>query len=103
MANLTTADIAKAGRTTVRGVHIWEGRGLLGPVSRDRFGAREFTREHVDRAKLIAAAQMAGMSLAEILAAFDDPRAMTALHNLVEDTMIFLRLVQDSIYTDYDL
>jgi DNA-binding transcriptional MerR regulator len=100
---LTTADVAKAGRTTIRGVHIWDAKGLLGEVARDQFDSRQFTLSHVSRARLIAAAQMAGLSLAEIDKAFHDPKAMQALHTQVEDTMIFLRSVRDEIYTEYDL
>lgn len=95
---LTTADIAKAGRTTVRGVHIWEGRGLLGPVSRDRFGAREFTQDHLARARLVAAAQMAGMSLAEIGKSHEGTIA-----SYIGGARDFMEKVLDEINLDFDL
>jgi len=103
MANFTTADVAKAGRTTARGIHIWDRQGLLGFVERGRFHDRVFTQEHVQRAKLIAAAQMAGLSLAEIQLALIDQKAMTKLHLAVEEAMIFLKRARDSIFLDFDL
>lgn len=58
--------MTQAARTTPRAIRLWEKRGLLGPVARDERNARLFTAEQLERAKLIAAAQMAGMSLNEI-------------------------------------
>lgn len=99
----TTADVAKASRATIRAIHLWDNQGLLGQVERNQFQERIFTPEHISRARLIAAAQMADLSLAEIKAAFGDVKAMAKLHTQVEDTMIFLRSVRDEIYSEYDL
>ena len=93
MGKITTADIAKAGRTTVRAVHLWDEKGLLGTVERDRFGAREFGPEHLRKARLIAAGQMAGMSLAEIKVGVSVERIFEAME--------FLNLVISS--SGYDL
>lgn len=100
---LTTADVAKAGRTTARGVHIWETQNLFGEVARDVHGARVFNQAHLDRAKLIAAAQMSGLSIAEIHSAFTNHKSMVILHQRVEEAMIFLKRVRDSIYQEFDL
>lgn len=62
----TTEDIAKAGRTTLRGVRLWDANGLFGEVERDRIGARVFTEEHRQKAWGIQVLQMAGKSLEEI-------------------------------------
>lgn len=64
----TTEQIAQASRSTLRGVRLWEGEGLFGLVPRDDRGNRLFSEEHMQRAKVITTAQMAGMSLAEIKA-----------------------------------
>ena len=99
----TTTEVAKASRATVRAIHLWDNQGLLGEVGRNAVHDRVFEQSHIGRARLITAARMAGMSLAEIDAAFQNPKAMADLHTQVEDTMIFLRRVRDDIYREYDL
>lgn len=64
--NFSINDMTLAGRTTQRGVRLWEMQNLLGHVDRDDQGRRMFTPEHIRRAKVIAAAQMVGKTLAEI-------------------------------------
>ncbi len=99
----TTAEVAKASRATVRAIHLWDNQGLLGEVGRNEVGDRVFDESHLSRARLITAARMAGMSLADIDAAFRNPKAMQILHTQVENTMMFLRGVRDEIYCEYDL
>lgn len=96
--SLTTADIARAGRTTARGIHIWDREGLLGPVARDRFDQRVFTEEHVRRAKIVAAAQMAGMSLAEIKAAHE-----VTIASYIGGAREFMKKALAEINLDFDL
>jgi hypothetical protein len=67
----TTDEIAQAARTTLRGVRLWERSGLLGDVPRDKNGHRIFSAAHLARARIISAAQMAGMTIAEIRASPD--------------------------------
>jgi DNA-binding transcriptional MerR regulator len=62
----TVEDMVRAGCTTRRGVRFWEEQGLLGPVARTQGGARHYTPEQLDGARIIAAAQFGGWSLEEI-------------------------------------
>jgi len=59
-------EMARAGCTSLRGLRLWEERGLLGPVARSSGDTRQYTDEQLDRAKIIAAAQFGGFSLEEI-------------------------------------
>lgn len=63
---LSTSDVAAAAGTTLKAIRLWEGLGLFGTVERNERGDRLFTDEDAKQARIIAAAQMAGMSLADI-------------------------------------
>lgn len=70
----TLAEMCQAGRTTERGVRLWDSKGLLGVVERNGYNAeRLFTAEHMRRARIIAAAQTADWPLARIRAYLDTP------------------------------
>lgn len=94
----STDDVAKAGRTTLRGVRFWDMNNLFGEVKRDENGARIFTDEHMKRAAIIGAATMAGMSLAEIRSASD-----LALRQKICDAADFLRDTRQNCFGVYDL
>lgn len=59
----TLNDLVKATGTSARAIKLWEERGLLGLVERDGPRRRIYTQQQMDRAKFIAAAQVAGWSL----------------------------------------
>lgn len=63
-----TEDLARASRTTLKGIRVWHAQGLLGEVPRNSLGRRQFDEDHMQRAKIIAAGQMAGMTNGEIRA-----------------------------------
>lgn len=94
----STSDLAAAARTTTRGIHIWAREGLFGDVGRDANGARVFSEADLQRARVIAAAQMAGLSLSVIRAAKD-----AHLREDIDRAIDFLVGVRDSIYSDFDL
>lgn len=73
MPSFTAKDMMVAGRTTHRGVRYWESQGLLGEVERSAGKHRVYTAEQVQRAKIIAAAQMAGWSITDIRKYLDNP------------------------------
>lgn len=64
--NYSLNEMCEAGRTTERGVRLWDVKGLLGVVERSALNERMWTAEHVRRARIIAAAQTAGWPLARI-------------------------------------
>lgn len=66
MKTYSTPEIAAGARTTLRTVRWWEAKGLFGEVPRDARGDRVFSEAHMQRARVISAASMAGMSLPEI-------------------------------------
>lgn len=84
---ITTEDIAKAGRTTLRGVRLWDNLNLFGSVGRDENGARVFTEEHLYRAKEIALAQMDGKTIPEIkrMTAADFNRSAISVRQFAEE------------------
>ena len=94
----STSDLATAARTTTRGIHIWASKGLFGEVQRDENGARVFSEADLQRARVIAAAQMAGLSLSIIQAA-KGVHLREDIHRAID----FLVGVRDSIPTDFDL
>lgn len=69
MTFYTTPQVAAAARTTLRAVRLWDSKGMLGPVQRNKRGERLFNEPQLERAKTISAASMAGMGLDEIQAA----------------------------------
>lgn len=95
---ITTEDIAKAGRTTLRGVRLWDNLNLFGSVGRDEYGARVFTKAHLRRAAIISAAQMAGMTLPEIKATHE-----VVIASKIKEAMGFMDTVVDLINQEYDL
>lgn len=94
----STDDVAKAGRTTLRGVRLWEANDLFGPIARDGNGYRVFSEAHIQRARVIAAAQMAGMSLSEIKSA-----SPAQLWEKIDQGANFMAEVRASIFQDFDL
>lgn len=85
-------DMTVAGRTTQRGVRLWEMHNLLGHVARDEQGRRMYTPEQLHRVSVIAAAQMAGMSLAEIKRAND-----ATMYGKMAEAILFLDAVRRSL------
>ncbi len=59
-------EICRAGCTTPRGVRFWQEKGLLGDVARSAGNQRRFDDAHLDKVRIIAACQLAGMQIAEI-------------------------------------
>lgn len=82
--NFTLQDVISAGKTTKRGIHLWDQKGILGPVERDKRGARIFTEEHMRRVKIAAIAQLAGWPLARIRALVNTPSSIE-IFNLRSD------------------
>lgn len=69
MAEFHSMDaMTRAGCASRRAVRLWEEMGLLGEVPRSAGDTRQFTDEHLDRAKIIAAAQFGGWPLDQIRA-----------------------------------
>lgn len=91
--SFSTDEIAKGARTTLRGVRLWESAGLLGDVPRNENGHRVFSEAHMQRARLISAAQMAGMSIAEIRSASD-----SEFYETITRSAIFLNGVATSLF-----
>lgn len=56
-------EMCLAGRTSRRGIRLWEEKGLLGTVERSAGGTRRYTVEQIRRAKIIAACQALGYTL----------------------------------------
>lgn len=67
----TTPEVAAAARVSLRAIRMWEAAGMFGEVARDKRGDRRFTEVQFQRAKIVSAAVMAGMSLAEIKTAHE--------------------------------
>ena len=57
------SEMLRAGRTTHRGVRYWETEGLLGPVERSSGSTRRYSPDQMDKARIIAAAQVGGFDL----------------------------------------
>lgn len=74
-------EMCLAGRTSRRGIRLWEEKGLLGTVERSAGGTRRYTVDQIRRAKIIAITQAVGMSL-------DD--GATFLNNYTDGTYSFL-------------
>lgn len=92
----STDEIAKAARTTIRAVRLWDRQGLFGVVPRGENDERLFSEDHIKHAKVISAAQMAGMSLLEIKAAND-----VELYDKVTEAVHFM---ETAIWTkEFDL
>lgn len=90
-------EMMRAGCTTSRGVRYWEDQGMLGPVERSEGGRRRFTRDQMDKAKIIAAAQFGGWKLDEITQMLVEwgPEAYSAIMTRLSDqTRAAVRLGQ---------
>ena len=94
----STRELADASRTTLRTIRFWESQGLFATVERDRLGERQFTEEHLQRARVIAAASMAGMSLPEIR----DAHPATVLSE-IQGAYHYLKMVHATMDKDFDL
>lgn len=91
-------EMTSAGWATRRGIRLWEKAGLLGEVARDERNMRRFTADQVRRAKIIGAAQMAGMGLAEIRSASEQH-----LWRKIDHAQHHLAEVRASIFAELDL
>lgn len=58
-------EVSKRTGASQRSIRLWEDRGLLGEVERDRFMNRQYTGDHVERIKAILAAQSLHYNLDE--------------------------------------
>ncbi len=106
-------EMARAGCTTLRGIRLWEEQGLLGPVARSNGGTRQYTAAQLDKARIIAAAQFGGWSLAEIKQMLIEwgPEVYEALCTRLSDQMrACIRLIEElptppgaSTAQEYDL
>jgi DNA-binding transcriptional MerR regulator len=95
----STDEIAKGARTTLRGVRLWERAGMFGDVPRNDQGHRVFSEAHMKRARIISAAQMAGLDLARIQVAKD-----AHLWEDINRAAIFMSEVRSEIFNeDFDL
>ncbi|MCS6797603.1 MAG: MerR family transcriptional regulator [Myxococcota bacterium] len=63
---LTTGELARLSKSTLRTVRFYEEAGLLRPVGRSDGGHRLFERTELDRLRLILDLREAGLSLSEI-------------------------------------
>jgi len=68
---LTTGELARYAKTTLRTVRFYEDRGLIKPMARKCGGKRIFPIEQAKRLTLALDLRDAGMSLAEIHELFD--------------------------------
>lgn len=63
---LTTGEMARRSRTTVRTVRFYEETGVLEPASRSDGGHRLFAASELDKLKFVSALREVGLSLEEI-------------------------------------
>lgn len=97
MKTYSTRELAEAARTTLRTIRFWESQGLFAQVERDRLGERLFTEEHLQRARVISAASMAGMSLDDI-----KNRGNLIMAARISDAIFFMQAVRGDM-KDFDL
>lgn len=90
--------MAKACRTTERGIRIWSINGLFGHDNRDETDARVFDDADLKRGMIISAAVMAGMRHAEIRGASN-----FKLHSEICSASGFLQQALARIPRGYDL
>lgn len=91
-------DLVVSARTSKRAIRLWEKKGLLGVVARDDLGRRVYDEPQLRRAQVIAAAQMAGMSLAEIKNTHE-----LNINGPLADAVEFMEHVMNLISRDFDL
>jgi DNA-binding transcriptional MerR regulator len=65
-ALLTTGEMARRSKNTLRTVRFYEEEGILRPVRRTEGGHRLFDRRELERLTLVSDLRMAGLSLDEI-------------------------------------
>ncbi|HET7755420.1 MAG TPA: MerR family transcriptional regulator [Anaeromyxobacteraceae bacterium] len=65
-AELTTGDLARATGNTVRAIRFYEEQGLLRPAEVSEGGHRRYTREELERLRLIGDLRELGLSLSDI-------------------------------------
>jgi DNA-binding transcriptional MerR regulator len=70
-AELTTGDLARETGNTVRAVRFYEEQGLLRPAAGGEGRHRRYTREELERLRLISDLREVGLSLCEIRAVLD--------------------------------
>jgi DNA-binding transcriptional MerR regulator len=70
-AELSTGDLARATGNTVRAVRFYEEQGLLRPAEVSEGGHRRYTREELERLRLICDLREVGLSLSEIRTVLD--------------------------------
>ncbi|HLV68132.1 MAG TPA: MerR family transcriptional regulator [Polyangiaceae bacterium] len=68
---LTTGDMARLSKSTLRTVRFYEEAGLLSPEPREAGGQRLFRRRELDKLKLASELRQAGFSLDEIRSLFE--------------------------------
>lgn len=66
--HLTTGDMARLSKSTLRTVRFYEEEGILRPMARTEGGHRLFERDELDRLLLVIDMRAAGLSLGEIKA-----------------------------------
>lgn len=98
MTFYTTPQVAAAARTTLRAIRLWDSKGMLGPVQRNKRGERLFNDDQLEQAKIISAASMAGMGLDEIQKA-----GGATLVSAIGGARIFLKQVYAQMDKDFDL
>jgi DNA-binding transcriptional MerR regulator len=70
-AELSTGDLARATGNTVRAVRFYEEQGLLRPAEVSAGGHRRYTREELEKLRLICDLRELGLSLCEIRTVLD--------------------------------
>jgi len=101
--NYTVNDMWVAGCTSRRGIRFWESEGLLGIVNRSAGGTRQYTKDQINRAKIIAAAQFGGWSLEKAKEMLDEwgPETRSALiERLAAQAKAALKLAENLPHCD---
>lgn len=97
MKTYTVNDMCVAGCTSRRGVRFWESEGLLGTVERSAGGTRQYNKEQIDKAKIVAAAQFGGWSLdkcKEMLAEWGPDARSALIIRLGDQAKVALKLAE---------
>lgn len=94
----STSEVSLAAHTTDRAIRLWERKGLFGDVARDHLNERRFTESQLQRARIVSAASMAGMTLAEIASAHH-----VTLLSVIGAAAGFMKRAYQSMYKDFDL
>lgn len=94
----STSEVSQAARTTDRAIRLWERKGLFGEVARDHLNERRFTESQLQRARIVSAASMAGMTLVEIASAHH-----VTLLSAIGAAAGFMKRTYQSMDKDFDL